>query len=175
MGVANEIFEWQVVRHLDAGFNLACWYLGNRHDAEDAVQDALEKAYRGFGSFRGENAKPWFLQIVRNTCLRQLQIAKRETELIDEEIGLIADSLECGPDASLIAKADAQIVHEELEKLPTLLREVLLLREFEEMSYSDIAKVVGIPVGTVMSRLARARARMIESLTGRMRGTAHGL
>lgn len=158
-------FEQLVLPHLDAGVNLARWLLRNRADAEDVVQDSMMRAYRFFQGFRGGDARAWFLQIVRNGCYSWLD-KNRPMELMaefDEELHLRPSPT---PE-SLAAQADEkQQLMLALEALPPRSREVLVLRELEECSYKEIAEITGIPMGTVMSTLSRARGRMQQILNG---------
>ena len=148
--------------HLAAAYNLARWLIRNDEDAEDAVQEAYLRAFRSFGGFRGASeGRTWLLTIVRNTCytrLKQNRITEL-TEAFDEEIhGVEAEA--ASPEAMLVERTNVQRLRSALEELPPEFREVIVLRELEEMSYSQIAELVAIPVGTVMSRLARARQRL---------------
>jgi RNA polymerase sigma-70 factor (ECF subfamily) len=162
-------FEQVVLPHLAAAYNLARWITGNDHDAEDVVQESYLRALRFFGGFRGENSRPWLLTIVRNTCftwLRQNRFSELSTEL-DEEIH--ASETEPGnPESMLLAAAQSEMVRKAIEELPPEFREVIILREMEDLSYKEIAAIASIPVGTVMSRLARARSRLQELLSGPM-------
>ena len=142
--------------HLDAAYNLARWLSRSPSDADDIVQDAMLRAFRGFDGFRGGDARAWLLTIVRN-CWRTAGAATKRrgyTPLEDE--GLVADGAdpeEAAIEASARRRLDAMIAD-----LPREFREVLVLREMEDMSYREIAQITGVPIGTVMSRLARARA-----------------
>jgi RNA polymerase sigma-70 factor (ECF subfamily) len=152
-------FEEQVLPHLDAAYNLARWLTRNDHDAEDVLQDALLRAYRFFDGLRGD-ARPWLLAIVRNACWSWLQ-ANRPAELavIDEP-----EVETPGPEAILAHELDRRAVNEAIAALPVPFREALVLRELEGLSYKDIARIAGVPIGTVMSRLARARRLLMETL-----------
>ena len=156
------------MRHLDGAYNLALWLLRNPQDAEDATQSSLYKAFRAFERMRGTDAKPWLLAIVRNECMDLLHsrsVRNRTEALEDDSIELV----ECGtinPERAAIISLDNQAVLNAIDQLPTEFREVILLREIEEMSYLEIAQVTGKPIGTVMSRLARARNRLQVSLSG---------
>jgi len=154
-------FEQQVLPHLDAAFNLARWLTRNDHDAEDVVQEAMLRAYRFFDALRGE-ARPWLLAIVRNACFSWLQ-ANRPAELqaIDR---MEQESDAPGPEALAARDLDRRRVNEAIAALPVQFREVLVLRELEDLAYKDIARIAEIPIGTVMSRLARARRLLAESL-----------
>ena len=152
--------------HLAAAYNLARWLTRNGPDAEDLVQDAYLRALKAFDGFRGDNGRAWVLRIVRNTCYTWLQ-ENREHELtaaFDEEVHATEDG-STNPETLLLRSADKQFLKEALEKLPLEFREVIVLRELEGLSYKEIAELAGIPVGTVMSRLARARERLQELLT----------
>jgi RNA polymerase sigma factor (sigma-70 family) len=159
-------FEEAVLPHLDAAYNLARWLTRNTQDAEDVVQEAYLRAFRFFGGFHGGNVRAWLLKIVRNTCYTWLHQNRTQqaTDLFDEQIHTdVAESQ--NPEALLLRKADGQLLKQALEELPIDFREVLVLLELEGLSYKDIAEVLGIPIGTVMSRLARARHRLRESLS----------
>ena len=158
-------FEQLVLPHLDAGVNLARWLLRNRADADDVAQDSMVRAYRFFQGFCGGDARAWFLQIVRNGCYSWLD-KNRPMELMAE----FDEELHVRPSASpeaLAAQADEkQQLMLALEALPPRSREVLVLRELEECSYKEIAEITGIPMGTVMSTLSRARSRLQQILSG---------
>jgi RNA polymerase sigma-70 factor (ECF subfamily) len=162
-------FEEAVMPHLDAAYNLARWLTRNEHDAQDMVQEAYLRALRFFGGFHGTDARAWLLTIVRNTCYTWLQNNRvlHVTEPIDDkldELGLdFAD-----PEVLLLQSVDAQIVRQALTELPVEFREVVVLREMEGFSYKEIADVVDLPIGTVMSRLARGRKRLHALLARRM-------
>jgi RNA polymerase sigma factor (sigma-70 family) len=162
-------FEEAVLPHLDAAYNLARWLTRNTQDAEDVVQEAYLRAFRFFGGFHGGNARAWLLKIVRNTCYTWLHQNRthQATDLFDEQIHTdVAESR--NPETLLLQRADGQLLNRALEELPTDFREVLVLLELEGLSYKEIAEVLGIPIGTVMSRLARARRRLRESLSRRL-------
>lgn len=160
-------FDTLVLPHLDAAYNLARWLCGNAGDADDVVQEAFLRAFRLFGGFRGDQARPWLLAIVRNTWFTTWQKRRAAAEtgydesLIDPELpdwhGAPGD-----PEQWLLREEDVRLVHAALERLPVAFREVLVLRELEELHYRDIARIADIPVGTVMSRLARGR-RMLAA------------
>jgi len=159
-------FEQTVLPHLDAAYNLARWLTGNEHDAEDVVQESYLRAVKFFGGFHGESARPWLLAIVRNTCytwLRRNRMDEPTTEL-DESTQMI-DPSGANPESILLAAARTELVRQALEALPPGFREIVILRELEGMSYKEIADIASIPVGTVMSRLARARARLQKLLS----------
>ncbi len=151
--------------HLDSAANLARWLLRNRADAEDVVQEAVLRAYRFFDRFRGSDARAWLLQIVRNCCytwLEKNRPSERMTEF-DEEL----HQLPVPTPETLAAQSDERRrLMLALESLPARSREVLALRELEGCSYKEIAEITGIPMGTVMSTLSRARERLQRALTG---------
>ena len=158
-------FEQAVLPHLDAAYNLARWLTRNDADAQDVVQEAALRAFKFFGGFRGGDARAWLLTIVRNACYTWLQ-KNRAHELataFDEEAhGVTGDN----PETLLLEKVDSQSLKQALEELPAEFREVVILRELEGLSYKEIAGVACVPVGTVMSRLARARKRLQLRLSG---------
>jgi RNA polymerase sigma-70 factor, ECF subfamily len=165
-----QIFEETILPHLDAAYNLARWMLGNDQDAQDVVQEASLRAYRFFDGYRGGDAKAWLLAIVRNTSLSWRRRSQRDKSnvLFDE---LTHDAKVEAPNAEdRMVDADRMVALRNcIEALPEDQREVLILREFEEMSYKQIAETTSLPVGTVMSRLARARQRLDECVGGRHR------
>src|SRR5215475_7007309 len=154
--------------HLDAAYNLARWLTRNEHDAEDIVQDAFLRAFKFFDGFRGGNSRSWLLSIVRNTAYTWLE-KNRSHEIgtmSDEAIESVEDEAP-NPEALLLQEAGRQEIMEAIAELPVEFREAIILRELEEMSYKDIADVMNVPLGTVMSRLARARRQLQESLRHR--------
>jgi RNA polymerase sigma-70 factor (ECF subfamily) len=158
-------FEQVVLPHLNAAYNLARWLTRNEHDAEDAVQEAYLRALRFFDGFHGGDGRAWLLAIVRNTCydwLRRHRPAEAHASF-DEDVHGAVDPSQT-PEDLVLERADRLRLREALEALPLAWREVLILREFEELSYKEIADVAGIKMGTVMSRLARARARLQQQL-----------
>jgi len=160
-------FERLLLPHLDAAFNLARWLARDDTEAEEIVQEAFVRALRFFGGFRGGDGRAWLLTIVRNTCYsrgRRDRIDASATPFDEEVHGVDVDA---GPEAALLVAADSKKVAQALEGLPVEFREILVLRELEGLSYKEIADVTGVPVGTVMSRLARARKRMALQLAGR--------
>jgi RNA polymerase sigma factor (sigma-70 family) len=159
-------FEEAVLPHLRAAYNLARWLTRDETDAEDVVQEAYLRAYKHFGSFHGGDGRPWLLAIVRNTCYTWMQ-HNRSPQLtipLDDDLHEI-ESKDLNPEALLLQSSDTQMVRRALEELPVEFREVLVLRELEGLSYKQIADVADIPIGTVMSRLARARKRLQQILT----------
>jgi len=161
-------FERLALPHLDAAYNLARWLTRNDHDAQDVVQDASLRALRYFAGFRGENARPWLMQIVRHACYSWLK-ENRPAEVValddsDTAWQDVAAPAADEPPAVAMRTADRARINQVLSTLPIVFREVIVLRELEDLSYKEIGDVVGAPVGTVMSRLARARALMRDAL-----------
>jgi RNA polymerase sigma-70 factor (ECF subfamily) len=162
-------FEEAVLPHLSAAYNLARWLTRNAQDAEDVAQEAYLRAFRFFDGYQGGNVRAWLLTIVRNTCYTWLHQnrAQQPTAAFDEE--LHTDMTESqSPETLLLRNADRQLLKQALEELPLVFREVLVLLELEGLSYKEIAEVLGVPIGTVMSRLARARNRLRESLSSHL-------
>ena len=159
-------FEQVVLPHMDAAYNLARWLTRNDHDAEDLVQESYLRAFKFFGSFQGANARGWLLTIVRNTCYTWFRENRPQelTTSFDESIhSTEADPFD--PEKLLLQSESGQLIKQAMEELPLEFREVLTLRELEGLSYKEIAVIAGIPPGTVMSRLARARSRLKQCLT----------
>lgn len=166
MVVRPQNFEEVALPHLQAAYNLARWLTRNDKDAEDVVQEAYLRAYKHFGTFCANDARPWLLAIVRNTYhtwIRRNRFAHIEITL-DDETFTHPQSVD-DPEMLLLKEVDKQILRGALRRLPIEFLEVIVLREFEQMSYKQIAEVVEIPLGTVMSRLARARRRLAELVT----------
>ena len=159
-------FEQAVLPHLRAAYNLARWLTRNQADAEDVVQEAYLRAFKYYGSFRGGDSRAWLLTIVRNTCYTWMQQNRaRELEsAFDEEMGSVVSDA-ANPETRLLSRIDSQLLKQALASLPLEFREVVVLRELEEMSYKEIAEIADVPLGTVMSRLARARKRLHQYLT----------
>jgi RNA polymerase sigma-70 factor, ECF subfamily len=154
-------FERQILPHLDAAYSLARFLLRKDQDAEDVVQEATLRAFRFFESFRGENSRAWFLSIVRNTSFTALKRTRADEANIafDEELhGGQAPPMD--PGATLDQAQDRQTVRAAIEQLPPEFREAITLRELEGCSYKEIADIAGVPIGTIMSRLARARRQL---------------
>jgi RNA polymerase sigma-70 factor (ECF subfamily) len=158
-------FEQLALPHLDAAYNLARWLTRNDEDAADVVQDALLRAMRYINGLRGDAARPWLLQIVRHTCYSWLkQNRPAEQLLFDDAWQGIAAPASDEPPMVAMRKADRAQINAAIAALPVPYREVLVLRELEDLSYQDIARIAEIPVGTVMSRLSRARGLMRAAL-----------
>ncbi|HYL10183.1 MAG TPA: sigma-70 family RNA polymerase sigma factor [Candidatus Acidoferrales bacterium] len=169
-------FEQVVLPHLHAAYNLARWLVRREQDAEDIVQEAYLRAYRFFSGFHGGDARAWLLQIVRNTSYTWLQRNRPQesTAEFDEEVHS-GSQTPVNPETLAIESANRERLNRALEELPPNFREVLVLRELEGCSYKEIAEITGIPIGTVMSSLARARRRLALALAGESKQeAAHG-
>ena len=169
--------EQVLMPHLDAAYNLARWITRNDHDAEDVVQEAFVRAMRYFKSLQGVEARGWMLGIVRNTAYSWLE-KNRPAEIVavDDELlaDLAAESREAtggddNPEVVMLRGANRLVVNQAIEALPVAYREVIVMREIEDLSYKEIAQVASLPIGTVMSRLARAREMLRRSIEARMR------
>ena len=162
-------FEQCVMPHLAAAYNLARWLTRCDQDAEDVVQEAFLRAYKFFGNFHGGDSRAWLLTIVRNTCYTWLR-QHRAHELIEEfdETRHDVARADGNPETRLLHEAHQQVLHQALEALPVAFREVVILRDLEGLSYKDIAAITELPVGTVMSRLARARTRLQQYVTAHL-------
>ena len=162
-------FEEAMLPHLDAAHNLARWLLRNEQDAQDVVQEAFLRAFKSFGGFHGSNGRAWLLTIVRNTSYTLLKKSHAVdlTTNFDEEIHATGYE-SVNPATALEHCEDAQLIREAMDALPAEFREILVLRHQEGLSYKEIAEIAQIPPGTVMSRLARARAKLKEYLAGRI-------
>jgi RNA polymerase sigma-70 factor, ECF subfamily len=161
-------FEQWILPHADAAYNLARWLLHNDHDAEDVAQEALLRAFKFFEGFHGTNGRVWLLKIVRNTCYSWLtRNHPREVVPLEEEKVILEDR-DLNPEEKLIQNADGKLLREILATLPVAFREVAIMADVEGLTYKEISEVAGISMGTVMSRLARARKRMRQSLVKRM-------
>ncbi len=163
-------FRSAVLPHLGDTYALARWITGNRADAEDVVQDVCLRAFRAIGSFSGDG-RAWVLTIVRNTAYTWLRknrpsavLAVEDLEAVETAQAIRGDPDGETPETKLIAEADAASLHAAIAALPISYRETMILRDSQELSYREIAAVTGVPIGTVMSRLARARRRVIATL-----------
>ena len=162
-------FEEIALPHLAAAYNLARWLIHNEYDAEDLVQEAFLRAFKSFSGYYGGNSRAWLLTIVRNTCYTWLQQNRvlRVAEPIEDNLNELGLDL-ADPEMLLLQSVDVQMVRQALQDLPVEFREVVVLREMEGLSYKEIANVVDLPLGTVMSRLARGRKRLQTLLANRM-------
>jgi RNA polymerase sigma factor (sigma-70 family) len=171
MGSATkrDLFEQTVMPHLNAAYNLARWLTRNGDDAEDLVQEAYLRAFRSFDTFQGQDGRAWLLAVVRNTCFTWLRKkGNQPTTEFDEQTRSAADQ---SPNAEsvLLNQAALGSLHDCLEALPLEFREAIILRELEELSYKEISGIARVPVGTVMSRIARGRKRLQQCLAGALR------
>jgi RNA polymerase sigma factor (sigma-70 family) len=170
----NARFASVVMPHLDAAYNLAYWLTRNRTDAEDVVQDSSLRAFRAIRGFAGGSARAWVLSIVRNTAYSWLR-KNRPTAVVTVEDLEAVEAAHAKPnvtdaetqEAALTAKPDAEGLRAAIAALPTLFRETLVLRDIEGLNYREIAEATEVPIGTVMSRLARARGRLIATIGGK--------
>jgi RNA polymerase sigma-70 factor, ECF subfamily len=162
-------FEETMLPHLDAAHNLARWLLRNEQDAQDVVQEAYLRAFKSFGGFHGSNGRAWLLTIVRNTSYTLLKKNRAVdlTTTFDDEIHATGHK-SASPAAILEHAEDAELIRKAMDELPAEFREILTLRHQEGLSYKEIGEIVKIPAGTVMSRLARARAKLKEYLAVRI-------
>src|SRR2546423_14764826 len=163
-------FEAMMLPHMDAAHNLARWLLRNEQDAQDVVQEAYLRAFKSFSGFHGSNGRAWLLAIVRNasyTLLKKNRVIDLTTPF-DEEIHVSGDE-SVSPATMLERGEDAELIKQAMDELPAEFREILILRHQEDLSYKEIADIAQIPPGTVMSRLARARAKLKECLAARIR------
>jgi RNA polymerase sigma-70 factor (ECF subfamily) len=161
-------FEQIAMPHLDAAYNLARWLTGNAHDADDVVQESFMRALKYLDGFHGDSGRSWLLTIVRHTCYSWLSVNRPKqvvggfdeaayAEGDDAEPGAAGASTNDNPETLALRAVDAQLINAAIEALPLPYKEVVILRELEDLSYKEIAKVLSVPVGTVMSRLSRAR------------------
>jgi RNA polymerase sigma-70 factor, ECF subfamily len=167
----NARFRSVVMPHIDDAYRLAHWLTGNRTDAEDVVQDASLRAFRAIRGFAGGSPRSWLLSIVRNTAYSWLRknrptavITVEDLEAVEAAHAKPSDPNGETPEAALIAKVDAEQLRAAIAALPTLFRETLVLRDIEGLDYREIAEATEVPIGTVMSRLARARRRLIATI-----------
>jgi RNA polymerase sigma-70 factor, ECF subfamily len=172
-------FEAQALPHLDAAYNLARWLARPPLDADDIVQDAMLRAFRAFDSFRGDNVKPWLLSIVRN-CFLTAAGRSRRTRTVPIELdgetatgdpALVVDAPD--PEMAAICADEGRWLGAAVAELPREFREVLVLREMEDLSYREISQIAGAPIGTVMSRLARGRGMLRERWQSDVEGPRH--
>jgi len=169
-------FDALIMPHLDAAYNLARWLTRNPHDADDVVQEACTRAYASFDSFRAINAKAWLLTIVRNSFLKQIEKQKRGGEIVhldveqttlgDHDNNDAYDRHNDNPEVIAMRQYEAEQIHKGIMALTDEYREIIILREIEGFTYHEIADITGTPVGTVMSRLSRARQKLQQKLTG---------
>lgn len=173
-------FERVAMPHMDAAYNLARWLAGNGHDAEDIAQEAMLRAFRFFETFRGGDARAWLLRIVRNTHVshRRSAAVRQQPAPFDEDAHSLPLEESPGPSGddplAIVGRSqEVMLLDRALESLPVEFREALVLREIEDLSYADIALVLGIPVGTVMSRISRARKLAAKAFVRLSEAPAH--
>jgi RNA polymerase sigma-70 factor (ECF subfamily) len=165
-------FDQSIMPHMNAAYNLARWLTSNDPDAQDVVQEAYLRAFKFFKGFRRDDSRAWLLRIVRNAFYDWLRRNRRvETGKAFEEQVQHAVDPSPPPDTLLLEKADYDLLHQAIAELPVEFREILVLRELEGFSYKEIADVAEVPLGTVMSRLARARDQLRTLLVGRLKVT----
>jgi len=175
--VENETahFEKTILPHLDAAYNLARWLTGNEHDARDMVQESCLRAFKFFGGFRGGDARSWLLTIVRNTVYSWLQRRQKAEHVFqpEEEMEKFED-VSANPEELFARSANIETVRAAIAQLSPEFREALVLREMENYSYKEIADIVGVQIGTVMSRLARGR-RQLQRILVQSENTSGGI
>jgi RNA polymerase sigma-70 factor (ECF subfamily) len=173
-------FHAMILPHLDGAYNLARYLTRDPVLSEDVVQDAMVRAFRAFGSFRGESPRAWLFAIVRNCCrtaqagrVGAMSLVVSESSLSENAVAQLADHADPSPnpEEEVFRKADIAGVRSAIEAIPEPFREVIVLRELEELSYAEIAEVTGVPIGTVMSRLARGRAMLANELLTKAEAT----
>ena len=162
---SSESFEQDVLPHLNSAYNLARWLTRDDQNAQDIVQEAFLRAFKAYRGFRGGDARPWLMKIVRNVYYTSLQ-KKASHEFVDFEDDLLTDNQpSSNAEQLLINESNGHLVRKALEMIPPRSREILVLREVESMSYKEISTIMEVPIGTVMSTLSRARARLRECVT----------
>jgi RNA polymerase sigma factor (sigma-70 family) len=169
----NARFNAAVMPHLNDAYGLARWITGNRDDAEDVVQDAFLRAFRAIADLTGDSARPWILTIVRHAAYQWLRKNRSVALVFVDDLENVtswpSDAPEVEtPEAALIAKTEAARLTEAIAALPVIPRETLVLRDVHGLAYREIAEVTGVPIGTVMSRLCRARGQVIAAISGQI-------
>ncbi len=165
----DELFEGAVLPYLNSAYNLARWLTRNEHDAEDVIQEACLRAWRSFDTFlAGRDGRAWFLTIVRNACFTWLRKNRSSGATIQVEEDSQALDSSPDPEELVIKNMNSQMIRHAMEQLALEYREILILRELEGLSYKEIAKIIDIPLGTVMSRLSRARQELYLQLSGKL-------
>jgi len=167
-----QVFEETILPHLNAAYNLARWLTRNEDDAQDVVQEAYLRAFRFFGGYRGGDGKAWLLEVVRNTWYTWRRRERRDTSVQFDEALHARDRASANAEQSLVAESRSGTLRDCIDALPDLFREIIVMRELEEMSYRQIAEVTSLPAGTVMSRLSRARKRLEECIGKRRKEAA---
>lgn len=163
-------FERLVLPHLDAAYNLARWMTRNKDDGEDVAQEAILRAFRFFDTFRGEDGRVWLLTIVRNTYLTWIrrQVPRQSVDEFDERLHSDIETA-LTPESEALRQATTAQVRQAIEALPSEYREVIIMRELEQMSYKEIATITQAPLGTVMSRISRGRSILRQLIAGERR------
>src|SRR3954466_10674712 len=161
--VNRDLFEQTMIPYLDAAYNLARWLMRNSHDAEDVVQEAYLRAFRYFHAFAGGDGRGWLLAIVRNTCMTWHSRKKGDSVIFDERKHS-PELKQSSPESEVLRNSGLNSLQGCLESLPPEYRGPIVMREMEEMSYKEIAEVAALPIGTVMSRLSRARKRLEDCI-----------
>jgi len=161
-----KVFEEVILPHLNAAYNLARWLTRNEQDAQDVVQEAYLRAFRFFDGYRGGDGKSWLLAVVRNTCFTWRRHERRSTNEPFDEMTHSSNMQAQTQEETMVQSSQMSTLRHCIEMLPSGFREVLVMRELEEMSYKEISDVACLPVGTVMSRLSRARKRLTECVGG---------
>jgi RNA polymerase sigma factor (sigma-70 family) len=172
-------FDAVMLPHLDAAYNLARWLSGSPTDADDVVQEAFLRAFRYFDGYEGDNPRAWLLAIVRNTWFTEWRRQHNRADAtpyddslnVDDQLPGWADESGEDPEKLAVRQDETELVHRALATLPVEYREVIVLRELEDMSYKDVAAVAGIPIGTVMSRLSRARRLLCTAVRAAQGGS----
>jgi len=164
-----ELFEQTILPHLKPAYNLARWLTRNEDDAQDVVQEAYLRAFRFFDGFKGGDGKAWLLAVVRNTCLTWRRRERGNVTAVPFDEAAHGSDRAANAEAGLVEEARLGTLRNCIDSLPLEYREVIILRELEELSYKEIADTASVPIGTVMSRLARARKRLEECVTSRMK------
>jgi len=160
-------FDTVVVPHMRAAYNLARWLTGNDSDAEDVVQEAYLRAFRFSDTYRGGDGRAWLLAIVRNTCYTWMEQNRKPSLMLPDDMAELDDS-QSNPETVLLRNIDSGLLRSAIEALPPEFREAIVLRELEGLSYKEMSAVTAVPLGTVMSRLARARTRLLKALAGQV-------
>ena len=163
-------FEAAILPHLASAYNYARFLLQNETDAEDVVQESYLRAFKYFHGYQGGDSRAWLLTIVRNTAYNLLQQnrSRQLMDSIDDSVEALDIATDSNPETVLRQRIDEALLRQAVEELPIAFREVLVLREMEELTYKEISRLCDLPIGTVMSRLARARARLQQRLVGRL-------
>ena len=162
-------FEHTIMPHLNAAYNLARWLTRDNHDAEDLVQEAYMRAFRSFETFQGQDARAWLLAVVRNTCFTWLRKRGDQPTIEFDEQMHTAEEQPMNAESVLLHQAALGSLQSCVEALPLEFREAIILRELEELSYKEISEITRVPIGTVMSRLARGRRGLQQCLAGAIR------